>query len=156
MHIMSSRILNVEESTTCCTRVAPTIRQTQMPLQVSSPTCSVVPAQIPLGHTRTPTMFLLTFLTRYAANQLSVSIDLTPLLQLLRPEVDRHTNWWAWLGAVCGAGIGFIIGNLPGLMLGGVAGNRLGAVRDAKGKSVAAVFNDLGNQQKAEVIIFSH
>jgi hypothetical protein len=85
------------------------------------------------------------------------NVDLTSsLLQLLRPEVDRHTNWWAWLGAVCGAGIGFIIGNLPGLMLGGVAGNRLGAVRDAKGKSVAAVFNDLGNQQKAEVIIFSH
>lgn len=81
---------------------------------------------------------------------------MTSLLQLLRPEVDRHTNWWAWLGAVCGAGIGFIIGNLPGLMLGGVAGNRLGAVRDAKGKSVAAVFNDLGNQQKAEVIVLSH
>jgi hypothetical protein len=40
-------------------------------------------------------------------------------------------------------------------MLGGVAGNRLGAVRDAKGKSVAAVFNDLGNQQKAEVNFFS-
>lgn len=38
-------------------------------------------------------------------------------------------------------------------MLGAVAGNRLGAVRDAKGKSVAAVFNDLGGQQKAEVIL---
>jgi len=72
--------------------------------------------------------------------------------ELLRPEVDRHTHWWAWIGAVCGAGLGFIIGNIPGLMLGGVAGNRLGAVRDAKGKSVAAVFNDLGNQQKAEIL----
>lgn len=44
-------------------------------------------------------------------------------------------------------------------MLGAVAGNRLGAIRDAKGKSVAAVFNDLGGQQKAEVgccvILFS-
>jgi hypothetical protein len=36
-------------------------------------------------------------------------------------------------------------------MLGAVAGNRLGAVRDAKGKSVAAVFSDLGGNQKAEV-----
>lgn len=36
-------------------------------------------------------------------------------------------------------------------MVGAFAGNRLGAVRDAKGKSVAAVFNDLGGQQKAEV-----
>lgn len=40
---------------------------------------------------------------------------------------------------------------MPGLALGAVAGNRLGAIRDAKGKSVAAVFNDLGGQQKAEV-----
>lgn len=36
-------------------------------------------------------------------------------------------------------------------MLGAFAGNRLGAIRDAKGKSVAAVFNQLGGNQKAEV-----
>lgn len=36
-------------------------------------------------------------------------------------------------------------------MLGAYAGNRLGAVRDAKGKSVAAVFSELGGTQKAEV-----
>ena len=30
--------------------------------------------------------------------------------------------------------------NVPGLMAGAVAGNRLGAVRDAKGKSVYSVF----------------
>jgi hypothetical protein len=32
-----------------------------------------------------------------------------------------------------------------------VAGNRLGAIRDAKGKSVGAVFANLGSSQKAEV-----
>jgi hypothetical protein len=47
--------------------------------------------------------------------------------------------------------MGFIVANLPGLMLGALAGNRLGAVRDAKGKSVAAVFSELGGEQKAEV-----
>ena len=36
-------------------------------------------------------------------------------------------------------------------MVGAVAGNRLGAIRDAKGKSVAAVFAQLGGNQKAEV-----
>lgn len=72
-------------------------------------------------------------------------------MQLLRPEVERHTPWWSWLGAICGGGIGFIIANIPGLMLGAFAGNRLGAVRDAKGKSVASVFSELGGQQKAEV-----
>ena len=71
--------------------------------------------------------------------------------QLLRPEVDRHLPWWSWLGAVCGAGVGFIIANIPGLMVGAFAGNRLGAIRDAKGRSVAAVFTDLGGNQKAEV-----
>ncbi|CAA7266573.1 unnamed protein product [Cyclocybe aegerita] len=72
--------------------------------------------------------------------------------ELLRPEVERRVPWWSYLGAISGAGIGFIVANLPGLMLGAVAGNRLGAVRDAKGKSVAAVFNDLGGQQKAEIL----
>ncbi|KAJ7675360.1 DnaJ domain-containing protein [Mycena rosella] len=72
--------------------------------------------------------------------------------ELLRPEVERHVPWWSYLGAVTGAGLGFIIANFPGLMLGAVAGNRLGAVRDAKGKSVAAVFSDLGGNQKAEIL----
>ena len=47
--------------------------------------------------------------------------------------------------------MGLIVANLPGLMLGAYAGNRLGAIRDAKGKSVAAVFSELGSNQKAEV-----
>jgi hypothetical protein len=71
-------------------------------------------------------------------------------LQLLRPEVERFAPWWAYVGAVCGGGIGFIVANVPGLMLGAYAGNRLGAIRDAKGKSVAAVFTQLGGNQKAE------
>ncbi len=44
---------------------------------------------------------------------------------------------------------------MPGLVVGAYAGNRLGAVRDAKGKSVAAVFAELGGTQKAEVRRFS-
>jgi hypothetical protein len=73
------------------------------------------------------------------------------LSKLLRPEVERHAPWWSYLGAVCGGGVGFIVANVPGLMLGAYAGNRLGAVRDAKGKSVASVFSELGGTQKAEV-----
>lgn len=72
--------------------------------------------------------------------------------ELLRPEVERHVPIWSWLGAACGGGIGFIVANVPGLMLGALAGNRLGAVRDAKGKSVAAVFSELGGEQKAEIL----
>lgn len=71
---------------------------------------------------------------------------------LLRPEVERHLPLWAWLGTTCGAGLGFITANVPGLVVGAFAGNRLGAIRDAKGKSVAAVFGDLTSPQKAEIL----
>ena len=76
---------------------------------------------------------------------------LTILYQLLRPEVERRYPLWAWLGTACGAGLGFITANVPGLVVGAGAGNRLGAIRDAKGKSVAAVFEDFSSAQKAEV-----
>ena len=72
-------------------------------------------------------------------------------LQLLRPEVNRVLPFWSWVGTASGASLGFIVANIPGLMVGAVAGNRLGAIRDAKGKSVSAVFSQLGGDQKAEV-----
>jgi len=72
--------------------------------------------------------------------------------ELLRPEVNRRVPWWSYFGAVSGAGLGYIIANIPGFIAGGVAGNRLGAIRDAKGKSVAAVFGDLGGDQKAQIL----
>ncbi|OBZ78662.1 putative J domain-containing protein C63.13 [Grifola frondosa] len=72
--------------------------------------------------------------------------------ELLRPEVERRVPWWTWVGAVSGAGLGFIVANIPGLMVGAYAGNRLGAIRDAKGKSVAAVFSQLAGNQKAEIL----
>ena len=59
------------------------------------------------------------------------------------PEVGTNSpigKFWSMVGMVSGAGLGFIIGNVPGLIGGAVAGNRLGAVRDAKGKSVYSVF----------------
>ncbi|KAJ7170128.1 hypothetical protein C8R46DRAFT_1091243 [Mycena filopes] len=60
--------------------------------------------------------------------------------ELLRPEVEKRPV------SVSSSQ------TFPGLMLGAVAGNRLGAIRDAKGKSVAAVFGDLGGNQKAEIL----
>ncbi|KAK2461809.1 hypothetical protein APHAL10511_006272 [Amanita phalloides] len=72
--------------------------------------------------------------------------------ELLRPEVERYAPWWSWIGTACGGGLGFIVANVPGMMLGAYAGNRLGAIRDAKGKSVAAVFSELATVQKAEIL----
>ncbi|KAF8642239.1 hypothetical protein AX16_009514 [Volvariella volvacea WC 439] len=72
--------------------------------------------------------------------------------EMLRPEVERHAPWWSYVGTVCGGGMGFIVANIPGMVLGAYAGNKLGAVRDAKGKSVAQVFSELGGTQKAEIL----
>ena len=33
---------------------------------------------------------------------------------LLTPEVERTLPWWSWVGTVSGAGIGFIMANIPG------------------------------------------
>jgi hypothetical protein len=56
------------------------------------------------------------------------------------PGAGPTGKFWSVLGGVSGGALGFIVANVPGLVAGAVAGNRLGAVRDAKGKSVYAVF----------------
>ena len=55
-------------------------------------------------------------------------------------EAHPTSKFWSLVGGLSGAAMGFIVANFPGAIAGGVAGNRLGAVRDAKGKSVYAVF----------------
>ncbi|KAF8422871.1 hypothetical protein EV426DRAFT_149634 [Tirmania nivea] len=55
------------------------------------------------------------------------------------------------VGGISGAALGFIVGSVPGMFAGAVAGNRLGAVRDAKGKSVYEVFQQLPQSDKAKV-----
>ncbi|KAF4122427.1 DnaJ domain [Geosmithia morbida] len=71
-------------------------------------------------------------------------------------------KFWSVVGGASGGALGFIIANVPGLLAGAVAGNRLGAVRDAKGKSVAAVFQELPQGDRARLLsqlaarVFSH
>lgn len=58
---------------------------------------------------------------------------------------NRPTGkFWGMVGGLSGGALGFIIANVPGMVAGAVAGNRLGAIRDAKGKSVFAVFQVRG------------
>jgi hypothetical protein len=70
--------------------------------------------------------------------------------------------FWGVVGGVSGAALGFIVANLPGAVAGAVAGNRLGAVRDARGKSVYEVFQELPQEDKARLLadlatrMFSH
>jgi len=71
-------------------------------------------------------------------------------------------KFWGMLGGLSGGAMGFIVANFPGMVAGAVAGNRLGAVRDAKGKSVYSVFQELPQSDKARLLsqlaakVFSH
>ncbi|GAD96351.1 DnaJ chaperone (Caj1), putative [Paecilomyces variotii No. 5] len=61
-------------------------------------------------------------------------------------------RFWSIVGGVSGGALGFIIANVPGALAGAVAGNRLGAVRDAKGKSVYEVFQELPQPDRARLL----
>jgi hypothetical protein len=71
-------------------------------------------------------------------------------------------KFWSVVGGVSGGAMGFIVANFPGAVAGAVAGNRLGAVRDARGKSVYAVFQELPQSEKARLLselaakVFTH
>ncbi|CAB4423058.1 DnaJ-domain-containing protein [Rhizophagus irregularis] len=71
---------------------------------------------------------------------------------LLRSEVDNPSWFYAPVGAVTGACLGFICGNVPGLIIGAYAGNKLGAIRDAKGMSVYDAYSRLNGNRKAAIL----
>ncbi|CAK7198660.1 hypothetical protein SEUCBS139899_001324 [Sporothrix eucalyptigena] len=71
-------------------------------------------------------------------------------------------KFWGFLGGISGGALGFIVANVPGMVAGAVAGNRLGAIRDAKGKSVYAVYQELPPDDRSRLLgqlavrVFSH
>lgn len=82
-------------------------------------------------------------------------------------DADGHQSrptgkFWSMLGGASGGAMGFIVANVPGAVAGAVAGNRLGAVRDAKGKSVYSVFKELPQADRARLLselaakVFAH
>lgn len=62
------------------------------------------------------------------------------------------SRFWSIVGGLSGGALGFIVANVPGAFAGAVAGNRLGAVRDAKGKSVYEVFLQLPQENRARLL----
>jgi hypothetical protein len=89
--------------------------------------------------------------------------------EMMREEgmAEEGTNqptgkFWSMVGGLSGGALGFIVANVPGLVAGAVAGNRLGSIRDAKGKSVYSVFQELPSDDKARLLsqlaakVFSH
>ncbi|KUJ22828.1 DnaJ-domain-containing protein [Mollisia scopiformis] len=88
--------------------------------------------------------------------------------EMLREEGMAEGNgrptgmFWSVVGGLSGGAMGFIVANFPGMIAGAAAGNRLGAIRDAKGKSVYAVFQELDQSDRAKLLsqlaakVFSH
>jgi phosphomannomutase len=62
------------------------------------------------------------------------------------------SRFWSLVGGISGGALGFIVANAPGAIAGAVAGNRLGAVRDARGKSVYEVFLELPVNDRARLL----
>ncbi|KAI1498738.1 DnaJ domain-containing protein [Biscogniauxia marginata] len=77
-------------------------------------------------------------------------------------DQPSKSSFWSLAGGAAGGVIGFIAANFPGAVAGMVAGNRFGAIRDAKGKSVYAVFQELPQDDRARLLtqlatrVFSH
>lgn len=67
-------------------------------------------------------------------------------------EAKPTGKFWSLVGGLSGGAMGFIIANFPGAVAGAVAGNRLGAVRDARGKSVYTVFQELPQSDKSRLL----
>lgn len=71
-------------------------------------------------------------------------------------EAEHQTRpngrFWTIIGGMSGAGLGFIIGNFAGSVAGAAAGAKLGGIRDKKGKSVYAVYQELPQSDKAKLL----
>lgn len=67
-------------------------------------------------------------------------------------QTRPNSRFWTIVGAASGFGLGVIIGNITGGIAGAAAGAKLGGIRDKKGKSVYAVYQELPQNDKARLL----
>lgn len=71
-------------------------------------------------------------------------------------------KFWSVLGGLSGAAMGFIVANFPGMLAGAAAGGKLGSIRDARGMSVYAVFQQMDQGTRMHLLsqlagkVFAH
>lgn len=63
-----------------------------------------------------------------------------------------NKRFWSIIGGISGFALGFIAGDIVGAIPGAAVGSKMGSIRDAKGKSVYAVFQSLDQSQRARVL----
>lgn len=102
------------------------------PLPTSSPhllTCSLADRQLVLAQLRLqagsqPTVHKGQTRRAYSAMsskrctfcQEILFVYLSPICQMLRPEIQRRIPWWTYVGAASGGALGYIIANIPGMV----------------------------------------
>lgn len=76
---------------------------------------------------------------------------------------NRPTGkFWSVVGGLSGAAMGFIMANFPGMLAGAAAGGKLGSIRDARGMSVYAVFQQMDQGTRMQLLsqlaakVFAH
>lgn len=67
-------------------------------------------------------------------------------------QTRPNGRFWTIVGAASGFGLGVIIGNIAGGVAGAAAGAKLGGIRDAKGKSVYSVYQELPQGDKSRLL----
>lgn len=71
-------------------------------------------------------------------------------------------KFWSLVGGLSGAAMGFIVANFPGMLAGAAAGGKLGSIRDARGMSVYAVFQQMDQTTRMQLLsqlaakVFAH
>lgn len=63
-----------------------------------------------------------------------------------------NKRFWSIIGGISGFALGFIAGDVVGAIPGAALGSKMGSIRDAKGKSVYAVFQSLDQSQRSRVL----
>lgn len=63
-----------------------------------------------------------------------------------------NKRFWSIIGGISGFALGFIAGDVVGAIPGAAIGSKMGSIRDAKGKSVYAVFQSLDQSQRSRVL----
>ncbi|KAK7207721.1 DnaJ domain-containing protein [Myxozyma melibiosi] len=68
------------------------------------------------------------------------------------PSSSRRSKFYTIVTGAAGTVVGFTIANMPGALAGMAIGAKLGSIRDQKGKSVYAAFQEMPQSDRAKIL----
>lgn len=67
-------------------------------------------------------------------------------------DSPRRSRFFTVISGAAGSVLGFTIANIPGALAGMAIGAKLGSIRDARGKSVYAAFQEMPQAERAKIL----